>query len=119
MSQTTKRGLGRPKGSKNKKTNLSIATVQRICEYHKFNPAEKLIAIANGQDNSEAWDKADRLKATEKLFDAVHGNKSLPGGAVDEQPQQHNYEIVFVESEDDFELPGTTSAEVAQMAHNH
>ena len=119
MTQTAKRGLGRPKGSKNKKSNLSIATVQRICEYHKFNPAEKLIAIANGQDNSESWDKADRLKATEKLFDAVHGNKSLPGGAVDEQPAHHNYEIIFVESEDDFQLPGEASPEVAEMAHNN
>lgn len=118
MNQVAERGRGRPRGSKNKKTNLSGATVERICEVHKFNPAEKLIAIANGTDKTLEWDKADRLKATEKLFDAIHNKKALPGIAADEQPVPHNYEIVFVEAEDDFKLPGEAGSEVVEMAHN-
>lgn len=119
MSQVAKRGRGRPKGAKNKKSNLSGATVERICEYRKFNPAEKLIAIANGEDQTAPWTKDDQFKATAKLFDAIHCQKSLPGGVDDDAERTPtNYEIVFVESDDDFILQGAASSEVAEAAHN-
>lgn len=105
VNEVQKRRPGRPKGSKNKRRNLSVATVRDICDYHKFNPAEKLIAIANGTDDTEDWSKDDRLRATSKLFDAIHGAKSLPGNQLDES-NGTQYEIVFVEGADGFQLPG-------------
>lgn len=100
---------GRPKGSKNKKVNLSGATVEKICEFHKFNPAEKLIDIAKGQD-SEAWPLSIRYQAIQKLHDSIHNKKQLPGGAGGEAVDGQ-YEIVFIESGESFELPGEASTE--------
>jgi len=114
MDQVAKRGRGRPRGSRNKKANLSGATVERICEFHKFNPAEKLIAIANGTDECDLWDKDDRLKATTKLFDAIHNKRALPAGATSDSEEPRNYEIVFVESADGFTLPGESGSEGTQ-----
>jgi hypothetical protein len=103
------RRRGRPKGSKGKKTNLSSATVQKICEYNKFNPAEKLIHIARGDDKTEKWTADHKLRATEKLFDSIHNNKTLPGN-VDNEAGTANYEIVFLESEDSVALPSESDA---------
>lgn len=118
MSSTpAKRGRGRPKGSKNKRRNLSTANVREICDFHKFNPAEKLIRIATDSDfdatgEKIAWDRRDQLRATEKLYDGIHGNKAVPGIADESTGTQ--YEIVFVESADGFELPGAGSTEGAK-----
>jgi hypothetical protein len=111
MTEVAQRRRGRPKGSKNKRTNLSGATVQRICEFHKFNPAEKLIAIANGTDHSDDWNKDDRFKATAKLFDAIYQKTPIPGAGLIADDEPRNYEIVFVESQDDFQLPGEACTE--------
>ena len=93
-------GAGRPKGSKNK--SLSLATVKEICEHHKFNPAEKLIAIAKNDDwdadgKRITWPQVAQQKATEKLFDAIHGKTALPGSIDDSDGKQ--FEIVFIEQE--------------------
>lgn len=108
-SNPVARRPGRPKGSKNKKVNLSGATVERICEFHKFNPAEKLIAIAQGQD-AETWPQSIRYQAIQKLHDSIHNKKQLPAGA-DGESVDGQYEIVFIESGEGFELPGEASTE--------
>lgn len=115
MSQPAKRGPGRPKGSKNKRRNLSQANVREICDFHKFNPAEKLIRIATNSDfdalgETIKWDRKDQLRATEKLYDGIHGSKAIPG-LIESESTGTQYEIVFLESADDFELPGASSAE--------
>jgi len=110
-TEPTKRPRGRPKGSKNKRVNLSEASVERICEYHKFNPTEKLIRIANNDDGDTQWPISLRYQAAAKLHDSIHNNKSLPG--VKDGSSDTQYEIVFLESSDDFELPGEGGPEGA------
>ena len=117
MNAPEKRKPGRPKGSKNKRKGLSAANVRQICDYHKFNPAEKLIAIANNEDtdtdgNSINWPLAFQARATEKLFDAIHNKKSLPG-VDDGEGAEKQFEIVFIESGEHFQLPGESSTEGA------
>lgn len=113
---TAKRPPGRPKGSKNKRTSLAAATVRSICEDNRFNPAQKLIDIAKGNDLTEEWDKNDKMKATMWLADAVHNKPKQDNPLVEDVPQ--NYEIVFIESEDDFALPGAPGPEVAEEAYS-
>jgi hypothetical protein len=115
MTVPAKRGRGRPKGSKNKRKLLSHANVQTICEAHRFNPAEKLIAIATDSDFDEdgrriAWPLISQQRAAEKLFDAIHNKKALPGVA-DDDSNPGQYEIIFLEGESGFTLPGEADAE--------
>jgi hypothetical protein len=109
-SKQAARPPGRPKGSKNKKANLSGATVERICEFHKFNPAEKLIAIAQGEDD-QPWPLAIRYQAIQKLHDSIHNKKHLPGGEGLDGDGLGQYEIVFIEGDTGFVIPGTPDAE--------
>jgi hypothetical protein len=104
------RRRGRPKGSKNKRQNLSGASVATICEYHKFNPTSFLAMVANGTDVSEQWTKDDRLRAASKLHDSIHHNKSLID-KMEEDAIDGQYEIVFVEASESFSLPGEASTE--------
>lgn len=107
------RRRGRPKGSKNKRQNLSGASVAKICEYHKFNPTSFLAQVANGTELSEEWNKDDRMRAATKLHDSIHHNKSLFGNA-DQDAIDGQYEIVFIEATEDFALPGETRTESAE-----
>ncbi len=109
-SEVVKRGRGRPKGSKSKNKLLSGATVATICEYHKFNPTSFLVAVANGTEDTEAWNKDDRLRAAGKLHDSIHNGKALNGGNQDES-SDGQYEIVFIEASESFTLPGTPDTE--------
>jgi hypothetical protein len=90
--------------------------VRTICEFHKFNPAEKLIAIAKNDDFDEDgrridWPIALRQRATEKLFDAVHGKAALPGESIADGSAP--VQLVFLEASDDFALPGEVRSESA------
>lgn len=116
MKAPAKRGRGgRPKGSKNKRTNLSRAHVRDICDYHKFNPAEKLIRIATNDDwDSDGkrinWPMGFQARASEKLFDSVHNNKTLQG-VLESDASGSQITLAFIESDTDFTLPGETSTE--------
>ena len=117
MDAPAKRGRGRPKGSKNKRKGLSHAHVREICDFHKFNPAEKLIAIAKNDDWDEdgrriSWPLASQQRAAEKLFDAIHGKAQLPG-ALEHEAGGSQITLAFIESDTDFTLPGATSTEGA------
>ena len=110
MQNTNPRRRGRPKGSKNKNNVLAGATIERICEYRKFDPALKLIDIARNDDDSK-WDPATQFEATKLLFNAIHCKKPINGGELLDAPVGTNYEIVFVEPEtDSLPIPGTTDA---------
>ena len=52
------------------------------------------------------------MNATEKLLDAIHNDKKIPGIVVDGDSQQLS--IAFIESGEDFSLSGASSAEGAQ-----
>ena len=110
MQNTNPRRRGRPKGSKNKNNVLAGATIERICEYKKFDPALKLIDIARNDDDS-TWDSATQFEATKLLFNAIHCKKPIMGGELLDAPAGTNYEIVFVEPESDgLTIPGTADA---------
>jgi hypothetical protein len=114
---TAKRGRGRPQGSKNKRSNLSRAHVRDICDYYKFNPAEKLIRIANNDDWDDDgkridWPPGFQARATEKLFDAIHNNRKLQG-VIEGESGGEQITLAFIESGSDFALPGATSSEGA------
>ncbi len=113
--EPAKRGRGRPRGSKNKRKGLSHAHVREICDFHKFNPAEKLIAIARNDDWDEDgkridWPIMSQQRATEKLFDAIHNAKRLPG-ELEHDVTGSQITLAFIESDSDFTLPGTTGTE--------
>lgn len=113
MAKPNTKPRGRPKGSKNKRTGLSASSVQQICEFNKFNPAQKLIDIANGTASDEAWNKNDKLRATEKLFDAIHNKRGVPGVDDGSSDGQQSLELVFIEAEGNFQLPREIGSEVA------
>ena len=107
----TPKPRGRPKGSRNKRLRLAVASVREICEDGRFNPAQKLVQIANGKDTTQAWDKADRLKATMWLAESIHGKRGLMQDADNDEPR--NYEIVFVEDSNEFIPPDSFRADRA------
>ena len=59
---------GRPKGSKNKK--LGLGRDYLVAQFGKqdFEPGQFLINVAAGNDDSEQWDRKDRLKASQILM---------------------------------------------------
>lgn len=118
MAKPNTKPRGRPKGSKNKRSSLSAASVQQICEFNKFNPAQKLIEIANGTASDESWNKNDKLRATEKLFDAIHGKRSIPGVDDGSGEGQQSLDLVFIEAEGNFQLPRAISTEVAAREYD-
>jgi hypothetical protein len=103
--QAVKRPRGRPKGSKNKKRILSGEAVEKICDFHKFNPTEFLIHVANGTDKSEEWTPTDRLRAAGKLHDTIHGKRNQIGLPGDGAIIDGQFELVFEESGEDFTPP--------------
>jgi hypothetical protein len=104
-----KRKRGRPTGAKNKKINLSGASVERICEFHKYNPVEHLIRIATGVD-SEEWSQDNRARAVHKLVDSIHNKRAIVGAAFADDALDGQFEIVFHEDGTDFQLPRQTNA---------
>lgn len=109
-NEVAKRGRGRPKGSRNKNKLLSGATVAQVCEYHKHHPTEFLVKVAKGMDvNGFVPTHDDVYRANVKLHDSIHHNKALGGGG--EAVEDGQYEIVFIEASESFELPGTPHAE--------
>lgn len=110
MQEVAKRGKGRPPGSRNKKVNLSGASVERICEYHGFNPVEKLIRIANGTDD-EHWPLPLKYAATAKLVDGIYGKRTPIPGLSDGAALDGQFSLVFVEDGAPFTLPGQADAE--------
>lgn len=119
-NQPTKRARGRPKGSRNKRKLLSTATVREICDFHKFNPIEKLIRIAQDDDWDENgkrinWPQLSQQRATEKLADYIHGNKRGVPGELLENDNSGQYNLVFIEASEDFQLPGEAGTEGAEV----
>lgn len=117
MSGVPKR-IGRPPGAKNKRKGLSAETVQQICDKNRFCPVQKLVDIARDDDYDARgrqieWPIAAQLKATEKLLDAIHNDKKLPGIVVDGDNSQQ-LSIAFIESGDSFTLSRESSAEGAK-----
>lgn len=108
--EVAKRKGGRPLGSKTKKINLSGASIERICEYHKFNPVEKLIRIANRCDDI-AWPPALEFAATAKLVEGIYGKRQAIPGLSDGGPIDGQFSLVFVEDGAPFTLPGQADAE--------
>ena len=109
-NQVAKRGRGRPKGSRNKNKLLSGATVAQVCEYHKHHPTEFLVKVAKGLsvDGFEPTHD-DVYRANIKLHDSIHHNKTIGGAG--EEAIDGQYEIVFVEASEGFQLPGEANAE--------
>lgn len=103
---TVARPRGRPKGSRNKNRIISGATVEDYCKIYKHNPTEFLIRVAKGENvQGIDWSKDDRMRANAKLHDSIHHNK--PAGAIGngQGDDGQQYEIVFIESGENFKLP--------------
>lgn len=104
MEQATRR-RGRPVGATTKKSLLSGASVERICDFHKYNPVEHLIRIANNSDPGREWDPIDQARAVHKLADLIHGRSKLASGLGDGDTVDGQYSIIFEEDSADFALP--------------
>ena len=111
---------GRPKGSKNKKRGLGRDSLISLFKASKFEPGEFLLAIANGEDTTEPWDRKDRMKAAQILMAHTYDK---PGRETEQQlieelrkQQQIEapvYEIVYVEDQTSFTLPTKAGAKMA------
>jgi len=117
MSEPAKRAVGRPKGSKNKRKNLTGATIEQICIINNHHPTEFLVQVAKGRTVCGFVPTRDeQLSANKKLHDAIHENHRLLAAVDDEGATvDGQYTILFEEEADSFTLPGQADAEgVAQ-----
>jgi hypothetical protein len=113
--QVATKTRGRPKGSKNKRKMLSADLIAHQCDSASHNPVQFLIEVADGTDHTYEWTKDDRFKANAKLVDLIHGNKKMLEDIDDDINGQ--YEIVFLQGDEGFTLPGATSTESLEGIH--
>ena len=114
MELATRR-RGRPKGSKNKRKAMSADLIAQQCDQADYNPVQFLIDVAQGIDTSQDWTKDDVWKSNAKLVDLIHNNKKLHEDLGDDINGQ--YEIVFMQGDEGFTLPGETSPAVTEGIH--
>lgn len=89
----------------------------KLFKDHSFEPGEFLIQVASGADQSEEWDKRDRLRAANILMAHTYDKPQRESEqALIEQLRQvtqqsaPTYEIVYVKDQADFALPTEAGA---------